>query len=144
MTSSVREAFDRGTTAFNAHDIDGFAESFTEDAVLTAPGGVRAEGRAACLGFFGVWLEAFPDARVEVDRVIVAEDGAVEEGTFAGTHTGVLRTPQGDIPPTGRAVSVRYMQALRYRDGRFFSWHLIYDRLGLTEQLGLVPEPAAG
>jgi steroid delta-isomerase-like uncharacterized protein len=144
MTMSIREAFDRGTAAFNAHDLDAFGELMSDDVILTAPGGLRFEGKAAALQFYGVWLEAFPDCHVDINRVIIDDDVAVEEGTFSGTHTGVFRSPEGDIPPTGRPVKARYLNVLTFRDGKFISEDLMYDRLLLLEQLGLVPEPAAG
>jgi hypothetical protein len=49
MTMTTREAFERGTDTFNAHDIDGFAEVLADDAVFTAPGGMRGEGKNACV-----------------------------------------------------------------------------------------------
>jgi len=136
---TTREAFERGTDTFNAHDIGGFTEVLADDVVVVAPGPVRGEGRAACAAFFGSWFGAFPDAHVEVDALHILGDVAVEEGTFTGTHDGVLRGPQGDLPPTGRSVSVAYMQVLRFRDGKHASFHLIFDRLSMLEQLGLVP-----
>ena len=66
---------------------------------------------------------------------------AVEEGTFSGTHRRVLRTPTGDVPPTGRAVRVPYLQVLRFRDGKHTSFNLMFDRLLMLEQLGLVSHP---
>jgi SnoaL-like domain len=67
--------------------------------------------------FYGGWLAAFTDAHVEVHDVHFDDDVAVEEGTIRGTHDGVLRTPRGDIPPTGRALSVDYIHVIHYRDG---------------------------
>ena len=69
------------------------------------------------------------------------DDVAVEEGTFSGTHEGVLHTPSGDVPPTGRAVSLPYIHVLRFRDGLHVSFNLIFDRLLMLEQLGLIPAP---
>jgi len=144
MAMTVREAFEKGTETFNAHDIDGFAGMLADDVVFSAPGGMSGEGKQACAEFFGGWLSAFPDARVEVHRLHITGDAAVEEGTFAGTHNGVLRTPSGDVPPTGHSVGVDYIQVLRFRDGKHVSFHLMYDRLLLLEQLGLIPAPTAG
>ena len=141
---STREAFERGTDTFNAHDTEGFAEVLADDVVFEAPGGMRGEGKEACVAFYAGWFTAFPDAHVDVDQVHFVDDVAVEEGTFAGTHDGVLRTPTGDIPPTGRRVKVDYIQVLRFRDGKHVSFHLMFDRLEMLEQLGLVPAPAAG
>ena len=92
MTMTAREAFEKGTATFNAHDIEGFAEVLADDVVFKAPGGVHGEGKAACAAFFGSWFTAFPDAHVEVQAVHIMDDVAVEEGTFTGTHR--WRSPQ--------------------------------------------------
>ncbi len=142
MTMTTREAFEHGTDTFNAHDIDGFAEVLADDVVFVAPGGMRAVGKPACVEFYGGWHSAFPDAHVEVHDVHFIDDVAVEEGTFTGTHNGVLQTPTGDVPPTGRAVSLDYIHVLRFRDGKHTSFNLVFDRLLMLEQLGLIPASA--
>jgi predicted ester cyclase len=78
---------------------------------------------------------------VEVHAVHFAGDVAAEEGTFTGTHEGILEGPAGAIPPTGRRVRVDYIQVLRFRDGMHVSFNLMFDRLSMLEQLGLVPAP---
>jgi ketosteroid isomerase-like protein len=143
MTMTVREAFERGTAAFNAHDIAAFAEMLADDVVFEAPGGLRGQGKAACTDFFGGWLGAFPDAHVDVHGLHIVGDVAVEEGTFTGTHHGVLHASTGDIPPTGRPVRIGYIQVLRFRDGKHVSFNLMFDRLSMIEQLGLAPAPGS-
>jgi predicted ester cyclase len=123
------------------HDDDG-ARGVREGDENEAPGGLRGEGKAACVGFFGSWFGAFPDAHVDVHRVHITDDVAVEEGTFTGTHDGVLHGPMGDVPPTGRAVKIGYIQVLRFRDGKHVSFNLMFDRLSMLEQLGLIPGSA--
>jgi steroid delta-isomerase-like uncharacterized protein len=138
MAMTVREAFEKGTQTFNAHDIDGFTSVLDDDVSYTAPGGITGRGKEACARFFAGWFEAFPDAHVLVhDLHIGAGDVAVEEGTFTGTHHGVLHGPAGDVPPTGRPVAVDYVQVLRFRDGKHSSFNLMFDRLAMLEQLGL-------
>ena len=143
MAMTVREAFQKGTDTFNDHDIDGFASVLADDVIYRAPGGITGYGKAATAEFFASWFGAFPDAHVEVHVVHIAGDVAVEQGIFTGTHQGVLRTPAGDIPPTGRPVAVDYVHMLRYRDGLHISFSLMYDRLQMLDQLGLLPAPAA-
>ena len=139
---TTREAFERGTDTFNAHDIDGFADVLADDVAFTAPGGMRGEGKDACVEFYASWFGAFSDAHVNVDDVQVIDDVAVEERTFTGTMTGSLRTPAGEFQPTGRPVSLDYIQVLRFRDGKHVSFNLMFDRLLMLEQLGLIPTPA--
>ena len=141
MTITPREAFERGTDTFNAHDIDGFAAVLADDVVFSAPGPISGEGKAACVDFFAGWFRAFPDARVKVHDVYFMDNVAVELGAFSGTHNGVLHSPAGDVPPTGRPVTVDYLQVLRFRDGKHVSFNLMFDRLLMLEQLGLAPAP---
>jgi ketosteroid isomerase-like protein len=142
MAMTVREAFERGTETFNAHDIDGFAAVLADDVVFQAPGGMGGAGKTACAAFYGSWFGAFPDTHVEVHRLHILDDVAVEEGTFTGTHRGILHGPTGDVPPTGRSVTLDYIQVLRYRDGKHVSFNLIFDRLLMLEQLGLLSSVA--
>jgi steroid delta-isomerase-like uncharacterized protein len=141
MTMTAREAFAKGTDTFNSHDIEGFIQVLADDVVFAAPGGMRGQGKTACAEFFGGWFTAFPDAHVDVHEVLILDDVAIEEGTFSGTHNGVLHSPMGDLPPTGRSVSVSYVQVLRFRDGKHASFNLMFDRLLMLEQLGLVAAP---
>ena len=142
MTMSAREAFERGTATFNAHDVDEFRSVLADDVVFKAPGGIQGAGKEACAAFFGSWFAAFSDAHVEIQAIHFVDDVAVEEGTFTGTQDGVLRGPGQDIPPTGRFVEVDYVHVLRYRDGKHVSFNLMFDRLMMLEQLGVVPAPA--
>jgi len=141
MTMTTRDAFEQGTDTFNAHDLAGFADVLADDVVFTAPGGMHGQGKAACVQFYGAWIEAFPDAHVAVTGLHLIDDVAIEEGTFTGTQDGVLHSPMGDVPPTGRTVRLDYIQVLRFRDGTHVSFNLIFDRLAMLEQLGLAPAP---
>ena len=143
MAMPVREAFERATEAFNRHDIKGFAEGLADDVTFTAPGGVQGRGKQACAESYAVWFHAFPDAHVAMRAVHIIDDVVVEEGTFTGTHNGVLHGPAGDVPPTGRAVKVDYVDVLRFKDGKHVSMNLIFDQLELLGQLGLLPAPAS-
>jgi predicted ester cyclase len=104
---------------------------------------MSGQGKTACAQFFAGWFSAFPDSHVEVHALHISGDVAVEEGTFTGTHNGVLPSPAGDIAPTGRPVTVDYIHVLRFRDGKHISFTLMYDRLLMLEQLGIFPAPAA-
>ena len=123
---AVRPALD----AFNAHDLDGFADVLADDVICRAPGGVEEKGKAACVEFHRRWLADFPDGRVEVRARHMTDHVVVEEGTFRGTHDGVA--------PTGRSVSLDYVRVVEVRDGKQVSLNLAFDRLVMLEQLGLV------
>ncbi len=120
------------------NDRDSAADPWAADAELVAPGG-GASGRDEVIGFLGVFQEAFPDLRLEVTQLLSDGPAAAAEGTIAGTHDGVLHTPNGDVAPTGRAVELRWA-AVYATDGETLkSEHLFFDQMDLLGQLGLLP-----
>jgi predicted ester cyclase len=120
------------------NDRDSEADPWAADAVLVAPGG-QADGRDAIIGFLGVFQEAFPDLRLEVEKLLTEGPVAAAEGTIAGTHDGVLHTPNADVAPTGRAVELRWA-AVYVTDGDTLkSEHLFFDQMDFLGQLGLLP-----
>lgn len=132
MATANQLGFDTGTAAFNARDFDAFAQSLADDVVFRGPGGGCGEGKDDCVRFHRNLFDAFPDAHMDVHDVHVANDVAIEEGTFTGTHDGVART--------GRSVALGYVRVTRQRDGKNVSMSLVLDRLGMLEQLGLIPD----
>ena len=142
MTMTAREAFEKGTETFNAHDIDGFAEVLADDVVFEAPGGMRGKGKAACVAFFGGWFGAFPDAHVEVARRAHHRRRRRRGGHL---HRDAQRRPPRPRwrHPADRVAPSRldYIQVLRFRDGKHVSFNLMFDRLSMLEQLGLAPVP---
>ena len=131
-----KHVVERHVEAFNAHDAD--AEPWTEDAEFVAPN-ASIRGREEVLGFLGVFWEAFPDARLETSPVLAEGSVVAGEGRFIGTHTGVLRTPAGDVAPTGRSVDFRWMSRYEVRGDELASEHLYFDQTELLGQLGLMP-----
>jgi steroid delta-isomerase-like uncharacterized protein len=79
-------------------------------------------------------FEAFPDVRLEVKRVISADDGVVAiEGVYVGTHEGVL----DGIPPTGNNVVIPTMTVIDVSQDGITSWRDYWDQQEFSEQLGL-------
>jgi hypothetical protein len=132
----ARDVILRHIAAVN--DRDSAAEPWAADAELLAPGG-HANGRGEVIGFIGVFQEAFPDLRLEVKRLLTDGSSAAAEGTLAGTHNGVLHTPNGDVAPTGRPVELRWA-AVYVTDGDTLkSEHLFFDQMDFLGQLALLP-----
>jgi predicted ester cyclase len=123
------------------------AEPWSADAEVVAPVG-QFRGRDQILGFLRVYWEAFPDARLEIVRSISEGPLSAAEGLMIGTHTGVLQTPEGEVPPTGRRVEIRWTAMYEARGDELVSEHLYFDQVEFLTQLGLAPavadEAAAG
>ena|ERR1700712_594184 len=123
--------------AFNAQNAS--AEPWAEDAELIAPRGTHS-GREAVVAFNTAFQQAFPDGKLEIKKIL--RDGGPNvsvEGEFTGTHTGPLASPDGEVPPTGNAVTFRWAAAYVVRGEELASEHLYFDQVELLGQLGLLP-----
>lgn len=54
-----------------------------------------------------------------------------------------LATPAGDIPATGRSVTLQFVDVYEFADGTVHSQHLYFDTGALMAQLGLGSMPAS-
>jgi steroid delta-isomerase-like uncharacterized protein len=134
--ADVIEIARRHDDAFNSHDADGRAAIEAPDIEFVMPGGVTLRGHDQVVEVVRAFWEALPDARISPDDQLSAGNVVVVEGTIAGTHTGTFRTPQGEIPPSGNPVTLRYAAVKRFRDDRLVSEHLYFDQLEFLQQLG--------
>ena len=80
-------------------------------------------------------LEGFPDLRISIENMIADQDKVVIRFTTHGTQQGML----GAIPPTGKQVAVSTIEITRIVDGKIVEDWGLDDRLGMLQQLGLVP-----
>jgi predicted ester cyclase len=137
----VAEAVDvarQADDAFNSHDAEARMAFNTEDTELLAPGGVRLRGREQA-GLLAAFWEALPDATITWETQVESGSMVGAEGYLAGTHTGTLRTPQGDIPPSGSSVRLPYVSLKRIEGGKIAAEHLYWDQLEFMQQLGAMP-----
>jgi predicted ester cyclase len=141
-TSTQQEAkavVERGLKAFNAHDLEAVARDSAPDIELTAPGGIKLKGVQAAKEYNQSWLKAFPDARIENRKLVAQGNTVVVEGTFSGTHAGPLKTPMGDVPPTGRKLKGEFIQVFEIDRGLVKRNYLMYDQVEVMTQLGMAP-----
>ena len=149
----AREIMDRITDAAMSGDRDALGRLYATDAVAETPDGPRLEGVAAITDYMLAFKAAFPDASWEAGTKYESGDTAIDEGYLVGTNTGVLTTPDGEIPPTGRSLRLRECDMVTVADGVASSHRFYFDQLDLMTQLGLVgadtsagavPQPRAG
>jgi steroid delta-isomerase-like uncharacterized protein len=110
------------------------------DDIEFSDGSTTLQGADQVRSYFETFARAFPDARVRLgDNTMEDGDRASAELTYEGTHTGPLGGPQGDIPATGKAVSLPGSAFITLRDGKIASFHGYYDQMAMMSQLGLMP-----
>jgi steroid delta-isomerase-like uncharacterized protein len=83
-------------------------------------------------------LSAFPDCQFTVDDQIAEGPMVVTRWTVTGTHSGNL----GNIPATGRRMSVTGISWSRVENGKFVESWTSWDTLGMLQQLGVAEAPA--
>jgi len=80
-------------------------------------------------------LTALPDLHLTIEDMIAEGDKVVTWFTTHGTQQGAF----GGIPPTGKQVAVSTIEITRIADGKIVEDWGLDDRLGMLQQLGLVP-----
>jgi predicted ester cyclase len=141
--SSARELIEGTHTTWNARDLQGYRDLGAPELEMQVPGGSPGTGPDGLEQLYTVWQEGFPDNHAEIISIVGEGAEAALEGVLTGTHSGTLRLPAGDIPPTGRRVSLGYALHITEGGGRMVSYRLYFDPVDLQIQLGLLPEPAA-
>ena len=81
---------------------------------------------------------AFPDGKHTIHETFEIGDRVVLRGSFSGTHTGDFM----GIPPTGKEITVTFLNLDRFADGKLVEHRAEVDMLGLMQQLGAIPSMA--
>jgi ketosteroid isomerase-like protein len=123
---------------FNGGDIDAAVAAFSEALETMDPGMGTVHGIEPFREYLQTFKRAMPNARAVVEQMFATGDRVIVEGRFAGTHTGPLASPDGDIEPTGATVDLRFADVSRVVDGKIVAYHTYYDQLGMLTQFGLM------
>jgi len=123
------QVFNRGNVAF-AEQVHGPGYRYHDTTVAGAPVD-HTTYMARNAGF----AKAFPDRQVEIEDLIACGDRVTVRALMRATHTGAL----GDIQPTGRKVRLASTIIYRFENSRVVEEWEIFDKLGLYQQLGVLP-----
>jgi predicted ester cyclase len=90
--------------------------------------------------YFKASRSPFPDQSNEIIHLVVEGDIAMVEFWLMGTHLGPIKTPQGDIPPTGRKFKVKMSAVFEFAPGsdKMISERPYVDPRAIQLQLGLM------
>ena len=129
----IRRFFEEVYTKKNLAAIGEFiAPNHIDHAVSAAGSPAGPEGSRQLIGMM---LTAFPDLHYTVEDMIAEGDKVAFRMTMRGTQQGAF----GSIPPTGKQVEVLTINIVRIEGGKIAEEWGIDDRLGMMQQLGLVP-----
>lgn len=83
---------------------------------------------------------AHPDLVLKIEDTAVASDTIWARLRCTGTQTGALP----GLPATGKPFTIDVMDICRAENGKLVEHWGVADQLGLLEQIGALPSPAAG
>ncbi len=126
--------------AFNAQDANARRATESPDIQAILPGGMMLQGPDQTLQVSRLFWEAFPDAQLVWENQIQSGDMVAVEGFLTGTHTGPFRTPQGEIPPSGNQIKLRYASIKRVGEEKVVSDHVYFDQMEFLQQIGAMPK----
>ena len=130
----IADLFRRREQAANAQDADALAALYADDAVVESPLGGTHQGRAAIRDVYDVFFDAFSDATLTTDDLIIDGDHVVQVFTLSGTDTGGLM----GMAPSGKPALLPMVAVCRVADGLITHERRIYDFTGMLVQVGVL------
>jgi steroid delta-isomerase-like uncharacterized protein len=129
--------------AIEDHDVEGAQQLLSPDVDFLSPAGTFT-GSEGAGPFLQGYVDAFPDLKFQLSNVFASGDRAAAEGMYAGTNTGSMMSPQGEMPATGRSVSLPFSTIFHVENDRITEHHAYWDMVTFMGQLGLLPEEPPG
>jgi predicted ester cyclase len=125
----LREFAEKYTAAWCSQESARVAAHSSANGSLTINGAAPAIGRGAITEAAQEFMTAFPDLRVEMDDIVVKNEGAEYRWTLSGTNTG----PGG----SGRKVRISGFEVWQFgADGLIAESHGHFDAEEFQSQLG--------
>jgi predicted ester cyclase len=120
-------------------DWDGVIATFEHPRYELYGAGTVFDGEDAVRGYFAASRTPFPDQANEIIAIGAGGDTVLVEFWLTGTHLGPLRTPKGDIAPTGKAFRVRMMASFEFAPGsaKIICERPYFDQRAVMRALGL-------
>jgi ketosteroid isomerase-like protein len=95
----------------------------------TVPTGETFRGHKGFRQFMQGWADAFPDGKTEDTTTYAGDEFGVTEFIGRATQDGPLKSPAGEIPPTGRSVEFKRCEVYKFREGKIVNGHTHFESL---------------
>jgi steroid delta-isomerase-like uncharacterized protein len=123
---------------WNDRDLERALDLATHDIeIRLVATGQTLTGRDGFRRFMERFVSASSDMKKHITNQVASADQVVSEFTLRGTHDGPLRTPTGEITPTGREIQLEVVEVIGVR-GDKIAWIRNYsESTTLMRQLGV-------
>lgn len=98
--------------------------------------GMTLNNKDGFAGFMRSFKTAFPDLKINHANIVSNGARVAVEFTAQGTHKGILQTPAGVIPPTGKPVIFTVAEFMVWENGKLTSLHNYQDAGSMMRQIG--------
>ncbi|WP_171041455.1 ester cyclase [Sinomonas susongensis] len=122
---------------FGQGNLDVLDELMSPDFIEHEAGPGEGRGLEGVKAIVTMLHTAFPDVRATIEEMSADGDKLWARVVFEGTHTGDLL----GIPPTGKPVRVDAIDLCRFEAGKLVEHWGVFDRMGMMEQVGAIPQP---
>ena len=124
--------------AYNEKDWEAVNRAIASDLAYDEVGTQRnLRGAADVIAAWKGWAAAFPDSKATFEAAHVSGNTVILEVTWRGTQSGLLQTPAGDIPATGKKIEMRACQVVDIADGKARGIRQYFDMATMMTQLGV-------
>ena len=97
----------------------------------------KAEGIGSVLEIWKEWRASFPDSKATFNSACVSGNSVIIEVTWNGTQTGPMMTENGEVPPTGKGMSMRAAMVNEMEGGKVALTRQYFDLNTMLSQLGI-------
>ena len=127
---------DRLFAAWNERNIDGVLAEYDDQFIREDLGSNRVYTKADLQKTVSVYLNAFPDLKLEVEKLIEKEEQVVVCWGAVGHHKGKIMK----IPATGRYISFKGVSVLEIKNNKIIKVWYIWDEASMLRQMGMLTE----
>jgi steroid delta-isomerase-like uncharacterized protein len=124
----------RRERAWFDRDASALAADYAETCLVESPTHGPQTTRDAVRQVFATWFDAFPDLKFMREDVLADGDRVALCFKSTGTHM----KPFGVVPASGRAVEIRGVFVITFRDGQIVHERRYYDATSLLVQIGVL------
>ena len=125
--------------AWNKHDVKALTPFYADDLKYADMANPKDQSKKEMLADLGQLYKGMSDVKLDGVEMWAAGDYVVCTGVFTGKNDG----PMMNMKPTGKQVTVGYLQVERLEGGKIKESWLFYNSAAMAMQLGMMPAPGA-
>ena len=119
--------------AWSNHDVQKIRQLLHPQYSSMSIDGKQHQGVEEGVRSASMYLNAFPDLKIDLRNIFAVGDVAVIEYVSRGTQKGEFL----DIDPTNRQISIPVCEVIECRDGKIYSERDYFDAGLIMQQLGV-------